>query len=214
MNTKPKKVKSSQELHSARNAFVKVFKSSDTFSDPFQPEIEEKIILYHELYQLDEEHYYALSEITNELYDSNVAFISVTEGRQEKGFHEDRSWIIDLRRYPYEDFSLTEKNLMALMETAIYSTQGQWGIVFSEYGHAIMGGSHLFMDSFKKKIPEMQNEIYDFLSEVKSETTLSPRTKNYFRKWLPKLLTSIYGEDQALVLQKKVELDLSDHGRG
>ncbi len=205
---KPVKIFRQQDIKTARDAFFAVFKSSFTFADPFQETVEEKIILYNALYQLDEDHYRALGEITFDLYNSNTAFLSVTEGKKEKGFYEDRSWIIDLRRYPYGAFSQEEKDLTALMETAIYSKEGSWGIVFSEYGHAIMGGSHLFVDSVRKKIPEIDHEIFDFLNDVKEEVTLSPRTIKYFQGWLPGLLTNIYGEGRALEMQEKVGLDL------
>ena len=210
MNTKLKKLTSSQEMHAAENAFFKVFKSSDTSSDPFQTTVEEKIILYNELYGLDEEHYYALGEIAQYLYNSNTAFLSVIEGLKDKAFPKDRSWTIDLGNYLYTGLSQAESTSIALLQTAIYSIDGLWGIVFSEYGHAIMGGSHLFIKSFKKKIPELQNEVFDFLADVKEESILSPRTKKYFRKWLPELLSNIYGRNEALELQKKVGLDLAE----
>lgn len=207
MNSKPKKIDPS-ENEKAMCSFRTIFKSSDTFSNPFKSVIEEKIILYNELYRLDEDHYHALGNSALDIYDSSAAYISLVEDFMNDDYSHKQFWIIDLLSYPYEDLINQHDGWIPIAENAIFPSYGKWGIVFSKYGHSILGGSRSFISSLRNQIPSLNDQVYDFLAEVRNEINQNTDTQKYFKKWLPQLLSSIYGEDQSMKMQKRVGLEL------
>ncbi len=207
MTTKPQKLSSQDELTSAERAFRTVFKTTETFVNPFQTEITKCVILFSEPYALEGKYLNAIGRSALESGDTNIAYISLIEGLSGNEFSSRFHWSFDLFDYPYEELRKDE-DWFPLMENAIYSLNGAWGIIFSEYGHAIIGGSNLFFDALERQVPQIHEDVYLFLAEIKVDIESSRKTVPYFQGWLPNLLSSIYGSSQAATMLADKGLDV------
>jgi len=226
-NYQPIELKTQVQIAAAKEAFHKVFKTSYSFGNPFTPDVERKAIIFHQMiYAIDEKHYEALRKVAYELGETD-AYISAIEGYKEKEyltkediefarnseygnkiekiwnlkFEERDHWLVDLKDYPFHD-------VLLVMGGALYSTKGTWGILFSEFGHALIGGSSQFFQSLIVGIPDLEAEVYEFLKFVSHHLNKYPDTTKVIKSWLPSMLDQIYGRKQAQVLLK--ESNLSD----
>jgi len=186
-----KRLKNKNQLKVAQTAFHRVFRSSDPFNEPFQPVVENRLILYPVEYQLDRNHFVAL-ELAANVTGESEAYLSLIEGATWGATKERDHWQIQLGSYPYEELR-HNNGWFPLMENAIYSTTGLWGIVISHEWHAVLGGSKRFIEAYKANLPGAENEVFDFLTLWKdNKERLGSNTD-----WLPKLLAHVYGQDEA-----------------
>jgi hypothetical protein len=51
-----------------------------------------------------------------------------------------------------------------VLENALYSTSGQWGVILSAEDHAVVGGSKEFMTAFKNSYPQWSLDLEAFAS--------------------------------------------------
>jgi len=74
-----------------------------------------------------------------------------------------------------------------ILENAIYSTKGKWGLWFSSDNHAIIGGSELFVDTFYRAIGKsIDDMVMAFMKGI--------HNKEYVvEEYLPRL----FGKEQA-----------------
>lgn len=221
----PKKLKTLSEIKAAKKAFHKVFNTSYSFCNPFTSRIERKAIIFKQVYSLDEEHYQALgrsaqtlgesdayvSEIefydekeylTNEMLEVEKLseFLERTERIRNLKFEERDHWLVDLGIYPYHVIQI-------VMGNALYSTKGTWGILFSEFGHALIGGPTVFFQSLIEDIPDLENQVYDFLTYIHGHLIKYPDTTKVIKSWLPTMLDQIYGSVKGQDLLKKTNLN-------
>jgi len=79
-------------------------------------------------------------------------------------------------------------------ENVLYSPQGKWGIMTSHESHGLLAGTQEFMDEVRRKIPDLDQQVYGFLKIWQNHKTHSFGAKT---DWLPGLLTQIYGHEKA-----------------
>lgn len=85
-------------------------------------------------------------------------------------------------------------------ENVLYSPQGEWGIMTSHEGHGLLGGTQEFVDEVRRRIPDLDEQVYPFLKLWQYHKTHNKGAKT---DWLPGLLTQIYGyETAAKMLQE------------
>lgn len=149
-------------LMKAKEAFTTLFKSPDPFDEPFQPNTSIRKILYPTEYELSEEQYAAIASAAIALGES-TAFISETEGHKKGlGFEDWGHWRIDLRDYPYP--AMRNLEWCSLMESSIYSINATWGLIISHEQHAVIGGPLNFFEMLRTNLPDLENQIQEFLS--------------------------------------------------
>ncbi len=84
-------------------------------------------------------------------------------------------------------------------DSAIYSSQGKWGLMRSHEGHGLLGGSLEFIEEIRGSVPDLDKQVYGFFERLRLllwDCGVNPPdiTRN---KWLPMLLTHVYGAEVA-----------------
>jgi len=88
-------------------------------------------------------------------------------------------------------------------ENVLYSPQGKWGLMTSHEGHGLLGGTQEFVDEVRRRIPDLDKQVYPFLKFWQYHKIHSKGAKT---DWLPGLLTQIYGYETALEMLAEVGL--------
>lgn len=178
-----RKVALGPEQNRLRSAALKLFRSTNPFDQPLRDEAKERLILTTRVYQLYEDEFEAIAYTARRLGETECA-ISEVEGKQVGEMERAEHWILDLNEFE------AYKHIPLLMEYALYSLKGEWGLIVSHELHAVLGGSTRFMNGFKSAYPEWKKEREEFLelwaeNRVKYGSDIS---------WLPGLLMHVYGE--------------------
>lgn len=192
-----RRISSQNELQVARAAFHAVFRSADAFDEPFQPTTEKRAILYPVAYHLDQAEYASLAAASSAVGESE-AFFSAIEGYRDGDFDEHDHWRVGLHSYPYEQ--LRHSGWFPLMESAIYSTTGSWGLLISHEQHAMVGGTAAFMDSLLVAMPGLEIQVTEFLVTWKDNRDRLGSDVT----WLPELLEHVYGPEKAYRLMQAI----------
>ncbi len=88
-------------------------------------------------------------------------------------------------------------------ENVLYSPQGKWGIMTSHEYHGLLGGSQDFMDEVRRQIPDIDEQVNDFLKLWQHYKIHSPGAET---NWIAGLLTQIYGHETAKEMLLEVGL--------
>lgn len=96
------------------------------------------------------------------------------------------SEISTYKRYDHEIFGSAFN-----AENVLYSPSGKWEIMTYHEYHGLLGGTHKFMDKIRRRIPDLEQQVYDFLEFWQHNKTNNIGAKT---DWLPGLLTQIYDE--------------------
>jgi hypothetical protein len=82
---------------------------------------------------------------------------------------------------------------------AIYSATSKWGAMISEEHFGVLGGSPEFIEQVNLKIPDLEEQVYEFLDYLRSLLKVSNRNapEVTHNKWLLPLLNHIYKQDKA-----------------
>jgi hypothetical protein len=92
---------------------------------------------------------------------------------------------------------------------AIYSAQGNWGIVTTAGKYGLLGGSREFIEQVELSFPALTGQVYDFLQHWKEEELYlirhvpHPEMLMRVNKWIPDLLKHVYSGSQSSVVQYK-----------
>lgn len=172
MNSQITPVKDSPSLKAIWND---MFLTKDPFELPFQPTIAHYMIFYPTYgYHLTKEQYSAVVEAAKAIGDTGF-YISVVEYDGdffEKGEH----WLCPFS--PHEDYL----KLPLVLENAIYSRSGKWGLIISHEDHAIIGGSDAFVRELRSNYNNWETDILELRVYWKD---------NKNSDWLEKVLASL-----------------------
>ena len=85
------------------------------------------------------------------------------------------------------------------LDSVIYSSQGKWGLMRSHERFGLLGGSPEFIEEIRGSVPDLDNQVYGFFERLRLllvDCDVNPPdiTRN---KWLPTLLTHVYGAEVA-----------------
>ncbi|MFA6535244.1 MAG: hypothetical protein WCS92_03245 [Candidatus Babeliales bacterium] len=147
-----------------REIYSKIFRNNNPFGPMFESSIEQKIILCPtDGYCLTQEQFYAIMQAARSLNESEFYFSEVEWGC----FENKESEICDHKScykristlISYEEYCKTPK----VLENAIYSVNGIWGVIISHEDHAVLGGRSNFIDLFKKNYPDWVKGIEHFV---------------------------------------------------
>jgi hypothetical protein len=192
-----RKLRDEAELAQSQAAFEAVFRTADPFDHPFQDEVEARDLLYPVGFRLDEKEFHAVAEAAGKLGEGR-AFISEVEGYSGSRWATRNHWEIDLGTYPYPQ--LASQGFIDVMENAIYSTAGNWGLLISHEQHALAGGAPLFVSSLRRKLD--RDHMSDFLSFWRENLERFQSDLS----WLAPLLEHLYGSGEAARLLRKTRL--------
>jgi len=195
-------------------AINRIFKNSDPFGNPFQDSIKEKLLLHLRGYYLNKRQYEALMKTIKTLGETSF-YVSTIEGTNLSDNYDTENpdfyhhWEFSTET-PYEEYD----RIILILDNALYSSSGKWGVMVSHEDHAVIGGTDEFMSLFKnfypywdydlKKVLQMW-DLYkkdtkpgtwkpDVLNHV--NTSMKPRKKIAPEKWqqMKHALTHVFKE--------------------
>jgi hypothetical protein len=85
----------------------------------------------------------------------------------------------------------------------IFSDTGRWGILITDDGMALLGGTSEFIQALQKYVPNLDAQVHLFLESLQ---VLKDDGLQLTIEWLPGLLTHIYGEEISQKLLQETEL--------
>lgn len=85
-----------------------------------------------------------------------------------------------------------------MMESAIYSPRGEWGIIVTHEFFALLGGTSDFIDIIRSYIPDIDQQVLEFLHYVKTCAEIYGSFVGF--AWVRPLLNHIYGEEYTKIL--------------
>lgn len=187
------RLRSLPEIEEARTAFETVFQTADPFDQPFQAMIKARDLMYPVGFCLDTSEIRVIASAAAQIGERE-AYISITEGYRRTEWVAHDHWRISLS----EDFypALLSGGFAPIMENAIYSVAGSWGILISHEQHAVVGGSREFVTEVNRHLPEPRERLTNFLA-------FWEENRERFKadlSWIRILLEHLYGSEQAAQL--------------
>lgn len=178
-----------------------IFVNDDALKQPFSDNITERRIIYYSKYGIE-------PPLTD-------ALILAANSVGDRGFYWSVLWRdrsinqkIDEINHCYISFSefvsvyVEQKHELFqniqhffILENVIYSPQGKWGMMFHHEGFCLLGGTCEFVKNFENFIPNLEQQVYDFINYFCSLKLRYPDTVTI--DWLPILLIHVYGQEKA-----------------
>jgi len=169
-----------------KQCFDIVFKSNNPFEEPFQDQLQERILLYTQGFYLTKRQFEALMNTLKTLGETTFYISNVTS--------DDFSRIFVPDIYSNDHFKLScdisyedYRNHLIFLDNALYSSSGKWGVIISHEDHSIIGGTGEFMALFKKFYPYSDYDLKKFIEMWK----LNQRTYKVELLWMPRLLAYV-----------------------
>lgn len=178
-----------QELvKKVKNSFNHIFKNADPFGRMFNNFINQKIVLCRtDGYYLSREQFDALMNAVKSLGESSF-YLAITEDDfpstnfDHQNDYKLGPWELS-SKISYEEYI----NIPLVLENALFSTNGTWGVIISHEDHAVIGGLDNFIELFKTEYADWKQGLKNFVEMCEYNK------KNYKSDlaWLPNFLNYI-----------------------
>jgi hypothetical protein len=155
------RLSSPELIDSLEEASLRVFKNLDAYEVAFTPEIECRFVLFPvDHYRLTKDQFVALGRAAVEAVHDNSAYLFDVEQWTKFGWDRKRReyWLLSLDDYEAYENPPDDANIV-IIQNAIVSTSGRWGMVISDENHAIVGGSKEFVSRFLDALQVNKNEM-------------------------------------------------------
>lgn len=178
-------MKSDKEYqHKYQTTFNNVFSFNAQFKEFwFQPLLTHRLLIYPQIFSLNSNQLISLAKAAS-IHAETKFVLSITELYESE---ETKHWLFSL-----DDFnSYRSMQLNPVLENVIFSTNGNWGIRFTQDMYAIVAGSELFVNSLVQHWPtDIKNDISHFLTDIKNDSHVN-------NVWLKAFLEHLYGKNMA-----------------
>jgi hypothetical protein len=147
-----------------KSNFGKTFKSNNPFGQMFQQDVISRLLIYPtDGTYLDELQFNALIETVEAIGESGF-HISEVEVEPDpfilpnkNEIYHPAHWICDLPTN-FDEY----RDLTIVLNNALFSRDGKWGMLISNEGHAVLGGTNEFINHYKQVYPSLVNCFTDF----------------------------------------------------
>jgi len=188
-----------------KDAFLQVFQPvavprawayyPDPFGEPFTAAITQRCVLYPVLFDAGYPWRLAIAIAAATVGDVAV-FRTDTEHARGRSWHLYTQLTDQDTGFPY-------KSAESMVEYALYSPAGSWGVLVSHESHAVAGGSARFIATLAANLTQpLAQQLDAFLREWKWRQT---EWKSQL-DWLPQLLRHLYGAERAAALLIQYEI--------
>jgi hypothetical protein len=177
---------SPDDVRSAEKAATRVYQSIGTgVSEPFRAQLGARMLIYPTDYtMLTSEQFQALSAGAALMGDTSAYVVPYgTLDAGWAGTYDHR--LIDLGNYG--DYRPPGA---LVLEHLLYSPTGRWGIVTSDGGEAIVGGSDAFVEEIRSQVGDAEEDMA--MAFVRDQRAVGQGGGNI--EWLRPLLRHIYGD--------------------
>jgi hypothetical protein len=150
-----------------------IFSSFDAYDCPFRESVESRMLLYPvEGFRLTQLQFSALSYMMQQTEESH-ALCFRTEGIKSVGEIANSETLV-IRQNDYAFYAeaplVTDelRILLAVVENAIVSPSGYWGLLISQDLHALLGGRREVIDHFKRVYSGWRDDTTEFIRDMES----------------------------------------------
>lgn len=169
-------------IRSHGRAFRNVFASFDPFSEPLRPDLEDRALVFPIAYRLTEDQFAAVVRAARISGDPGIC-VSAVEGGEDADYPFPRHWYLQL----WETSEYQRLTGIGVLENAIYSPLGKWGIMVSQSDHAVVGGAKTAVEEILSAFPSREDSLREFLDYW----DYNERVHGVSLSWLPSLLTNV-----------------------
>ena len=165
-----------------RTSFARVFAGTDPSRDVFTSSIPSRRLLYPLAYLLDEAEFLAVSLASKALGEESM-LLSVVEEFDGNDGEKARHWELG---HSFADYCHLPE--VGVLENAIYSPQGSWGLMISSEQHALLGGNAEFVETVIRQHTKWRE------SEAQFRVDWEWKAENYAVdiSWTNELLASLH----------------------
>lgn len=197
-----------------------IFVGNDEDTEPFLPQIEDRLLLYFPLGGDIKKNNYtenrlfeAIAEAAKFVSDTGCYFV-VGWGWLKCGAEGNRSAYIPRSelKEAFVPSSITGRDKIiwnqldiedCFVDFCLCSTNGDWGLLKTIDDYAFLGGNAEFMQAVKSCFPDVEKEVLEFLHDFK----LAQKSGEQIDlNWLNQILTHVYGQEKADKLLKETGL--------
>lgn len=194
-----KEIHEKKEISNLREYINKTFKTVDPFGQSgkiYQESLTDKLILCPIYgYQLDESQYDALIKTCRRMGIDKICFsevegydsINLTES-ELVGKYLNHYYEIDLVAQAQNSFYNEYLKMELILENAIYTENGSFGVLISHEEHAVLGATKEFVDMFKLLYPQWSECRRNFEDMWNNYS----KTNNTVKNWYGNLVKYIY----------------------
>lgn len=178
----------------SKNILSKIFTGADAYSSPFTDQIQPRLLLYYFSPVLHEPWIKPLVKTMKTLGERGF-YISL-QTKQNAVYPFESNWYVpinEIESYGTQIFPLENK---------IYSETGAWGIISSEEGHAILGGTNILINNVKESVPDMAARVKEFITLWKNYHAVNHVEIN----WILDVLVHVFGTQEAEKILKEADL--------
>lgn len=176
----------------AEPTFRKVFARDYPFDAPIASHVHRRSLLHPVTYELDYIQLHAVASAAQVVGD-DAFYFSVLERPSEEEQKEYYHWLIpleDLNSY----YRLGKDAPVFILENALYSPTGKWGLMLSHESFALAAGSSIFIETLYTYLPNSEDEqVRAFLQGWKADHDRFGLRID----WIPGLLKHLYGAEKA-----------------
>jgi hypothetical protein len=169
------------------SAFARVFVNPDPFDAPFTNAMEARALLYPVAYTLERNEYDAVAQAARVVGDSAMC-LSIPDIDDHSNHPEyPAHWLLEFR-----DFAQYEKlPRVGILENALYSPTGEWGLLISHEQHMVVGGSAEFVETMVRGFPGAERALEEFLDTWAEHK----QKRDVDTAWIHTLFVHLYGQE-------------------
>lgn len=158
-----------KSIKKIEETFNKVFKNTDAFGKMFQENINSKILLYPtEGFYLTRKQFNALINTSKILGEESFYLAIVEGGFEENSMNESMIYNFSPREISLDTSYENYLENRIVLENALFSKNGTWGVIISHEDHAVLGGSNEFIETFKTFYPNYDENLTKFIQKYES----------------------------------------------
>ena len=183
-------------------------RNNDT--EPFRSQVEERLFLYFPIGGDSERNYHwqrqlfeAIADAASKVGDTGCYLAPAWEGdpiittggsRLNRFAYISQPELVEAFAAPYGNPRIWSQLNMSGLDFCLFSESGKWGLLTTIDDHAFLGGSSEFMQTIKNYFPYIQQEVHEYLHNLKLEQLDGEKIDI---PWLKKVLTHVYGAEVA-----------------
>ena len=195
-------------LSQAEPKLRQVFVHDDPFTRPFMSGVAERLIVAPYKYFIEPPLTDAVIKAASSIGDQGC-YLSLLW--RNKDGTEPAHWYIPLSEFHDAYFGdetssriACENSFFGLSESAIYSSQGRWGIIVTHEWFGLLGGTPEFISAIRSSVPNIEQQVLKFLEHIKhcKESYGAGATLD----WVRPLLIHVYGEELTKLMMLEVGL--------
>jgi hypothetical protein len=161
-----KAIQNKKKLADFHTTFEKIFRDYDPFGEMFQDWVNKRLILCPiDGYYLKENQFRALLKSIQAVGENKIYISEIEMGRES--FIPQNGELYQCNHWEYDVSKIVENylRLPIIVENAIYSSIGRWGIIVSHEEHAVIGGTESFIEQFKLFYPKWEEGLTNFCNK-------------------------------------------------